>query len=121
MVTITMAFVLLFILVWFYRRFFPVRGVKCTNLQHLKKETKIIDIRDYHIASHHPVTGATNIPFAYIKRYYQPFIGSEVIIISNDVVAKNLCIRFLKQKGVQVTGYYISNPDNKEKKFAELC
>ncbi|MEB1807341.1 MAG: rhodanese-like domain-containing protein [Bacillaceae bacterium] len=121
MVTITIAFVLLLIFIWFYRRVVPVRGVKCTNPQHLKEGTKILDIRDYHIASHHPVTGAVNIPFAYIKRYFQPFIGSEVIIISNDVVAKNLCIRFLKQKGVHVTGYYISNPDTNRKKYAELC
>ncbi|WP_216828576.1 hypothetical protein [Alkalihalobacterium elongatum] len=117
----TIAFVLIFIFILFYRRFVPVRGVKCTNPEHVKEGTKTLDIRDYHIASHAPIAGATNIPFAYIKRYYQPFIGSEVVIISNDVVAKNLCIRFLKQKGVHVTGYYISNPDQQEKGFAELC
>ncbi|WP_142247912.1 rhodanese-like domain-containing protein [Alkalihalobacterium alkalinitrilicum] len=107
-------FILFFIMILLYRRFVPVRGVKCTNLIHINEDIKILDIRDYNIASHQPITRAINIPFAYIKRYYHPFKGKKVVVISNDVVAKNLCIRFLKQKGVTVTGYYLCRPSSEE-------
>lgn len=66
-----------------------------------------LDVRDYQDASHKPVQGAFNLPYAYLKRHHNQISSYQVVVVASDPVLKNLSIRFLKGHGFKVVGYQL--------------
>ncbi|WP_243385355.1 hypothetical protein [Bacillus kexueae] len=98
------------VLLLLYNRYVPVRGIQClSNLSHREEKTLILDVRDYTKAHHTPVSGAVNIPIAYLKRNYGRYRKDDVIVVAESHIEKNLSIRFLTKKGINVVGYQLLN------------
>lgn len=96
---------LVYLIILFYRRYIPVRGIQSetTNPQKF-----ILDIRAYN-ETYHPVQSDMQIPYAYLKRYQKEIPHQELHVIANDRLELNLGLRFLVGKGYRVTSYEIVN------------
>lgn len=100
---------LILIMFYLYQRYFPVwyvpnmDGVNQTAGNHIV----YLDVRDYQDASHKPVQGAFNLPYAYLKRHHDQISSCQVVVVASDPVLKNLSIRFLKGHGFKVVGYQL--------------
>jgi hypothetical protein len=94
----------------FYRRYFPVLGVHCINLNDLNwDKIKVIDLRDYNESYKNPINGALNIPIAYLKRNFIEIPKGELHLIVSSPLEKNIGIRCLSKKVFCVVGYTIVN------------
>jgi rhodanese-related sulfurtransferase len=97
---------LLVILVFLYKRYFPVFGVKCSQLEELDlTKLEIIDVRDYNESYKNPIEGAMNIPIAYLKRHINEIPHTDLHLVVSSLLEKNVGIRALKQKGYRIVGY----------------
>ncbi|MGM9929148.1 MAG: sulfurtransferase [Bacillus sp. (in: firmicutes)] len=90
-----------------YKRYMPVTGVQCENIQsgNIEEETVIVDLRDYNSATGQCVEETIHIPIAYIKRNYREIPKRNVHIIVDNQVEKNMGVRLLRQKGINVVSY----------------
>lgn len=101
------------VLVLFYKRYVPVRGVRCNDWQDLDLEKIfVIDVRDYNESYTKQIDAAVNIPIAYLNRHYKEIPKRDIHIIGSNRLEKNVGIRFLRQKGFQVTSCTIINSNN---------
>jgi hypothetical protein len=106
-----------------YQRIVPVTGIPTVDL-HKKNENKkivLVDVRDYHIATKHPVEDVTQLPFAYVKRHYREIKSKDIVIVVSDQLLLNLSVRFFKSKGFNIIGYHMtrngSETEYKEKQI----
>ncbi len=94
---------------YLYQRHFPVRQVP--SLEEANKNIGdnivVVDVRDYQDATHKPVQGAFNLPYAYLKRHHHQIAKGEIVVVASDPVLKNLSVRFLKGHGFKVVGYQL--------------
>ncbi|MCA1320023.1 hypothetical protein LC085_08920 [Bacillus tianshenii] len=88
-----------------YIRYVPVYGVPCIGSEIQDNDVKILDVRDYNQSYKDPIINSINIPVAYLKRNYRELYHSNIIVVASDSLEKNVSIRFLKNKGVNVLGY----------------
>jgi rhodanese-related sulfurtransferase len=96
----------LVILVILYKRYFPVLGVKCSQLEELDlTKLEIIDVRDYNESYKNPIEGAMNISIAYLKRHINEIPHTDLHLVVSSLLEKNVGIRALKQKGYRIVGY----------------
>jgi hypothetical protein len=104
---------LLVILVILYKRYFPVLGVKCSQLEELDlTKLEILDVRDYNESYKNPIEGALNIPIAYLKRHISEIPHRELHLVVSSLLEKNVGIRALKHKGYQIVGYSFVSQNN---------
>lgn len=103
---ISVAVIFLIISVYFYNRYVPVLGVPCVKNLELTSPAKIVDVRDYNYVEE-PLPVAVNIPVAYLQRNYQQFKGDKVIVLASSHLEKNISVRYLKKKGIEVIGYRV--------------
>lgn len=106
------------IAVLIYSRYVPVFGVPCLGSEFLNNDVKILDVRDYNQSYKNPIKNSINIPVAYLKRNYHEISNSTIIVVASDTLEKNISIRFLKKKGVNVLGYTFSNCSCKKQIFS---
>jgi rhodanese-related sulfurtransferase len=94
-----------------YERAVPVNGVPSVDIesQKLRAEIVLLDVRDYQLAAKYPVEGAFHLPFAYIKRHFRDISSNQVVIVASDQLLLNLSVRFLKRRGFNVIGSYITS------------
>jgi rhodanese-related sulfurtransferase len=98
----------LVILVILYKRYFPVLGVKCSQLEELDlTKLEIIDVRDYNESYKNPIEGAMNIPIAYLKRHINEIPHTDLHLVVSSLLEKNVGIRALKHKGYRIAGYSV--------------
>ncbi|QGH35768.1 hypothetical protein GI584_17685 [Gracilibacillus salitolerans] len=112
--------VLLLIIVFFshlfYTRYVPIKGIPCVEIdKKLNREKLTLDIRDYQEADNDKVEEAVVIPIPYLRRYFHEIPSRTVHIVASNHVEKNLAIRFLKQKGFEITGYTLTECRCKKK------
>lgn len=108
MIEIVTGFLILFVLAVIihaiYVRMIPVRGLHCIH-DYSAIDTKnilLLDLRDYNDATKAPVSGAYNLPIAYLKRYHSTIQHRNIIIIASDLLTINMGTRFLKRKGFNI-------------------
>lgn len=106
LISITIGVIVFANVIW---RYIPVRGVKCKNERLIPQSVIRIDMRDYNVAAKDSIPNTVNIPFAYIKRYFQEIESKKVFIYAEDNLEKNVSIRFLRKKGFKVVGYKLTN------------
>jgi rhodanese-related sulfurtransferase len=101
---------LIVILVILYKRYFPVLGVKCSQLEEVDlTKLEILDVRDYNESYKNPIEGALNIPIAYLKRHINEIPQKDLHLVVSSLLEKNVGVRALKQKGYRIVGYsYVS-------------
>ncbi len=91
-----------------YKRYFPVHDTPSIDIGHLEMETiNVLDLRDYNASSIHSFNQSSNIPIAYLKRYYNEIPKNNVYIVASSKLEKNIGIRFLRAKGFHIVGYMI--------------
>lgn len=105
---IILAILFLLIFVTIYKRYFPIYGVPCQPVRR-DKDNVIVDLRDYNISDKKPLSGAINIPVAYLKRNYHEIPGKEVHVVAMNQLEKNMGIRLLRQRGFDVVSYTIND------------
>ncbi|MYL59452.1 hypothetical protein GLW20_18250 [Virgibacillus halodenitrificans] len=92
-----------------YQRYMPVRGIKQMTPQEVaasrEENVQLLDIRDYQTSNRDFIIDAHCLPLPYLKRHYHEIPNKRIILIGTDLVEKNLAARFLKGKGIEVTGY----------------
>ncbi|MGP4038390.1 hypothetical protein ACTWP4_00565 [Gracilibacillus sp. D59] len=99
-----------------YTRYVPVKGIPCVEIdKNRSREKSTVDIRDYQEADNDKVEEAVVIPIPYLKRYFHEIPSKSVHIVASNHVEKNLAIRFLKQKGFEITGYTLTECKCKKK------
>ncbi|MGM9926045.1 MAG: sulfurtransferase [Bacillus sp. (in: firmicutes)] len=98
----------LFILFYLYRRYVPVRGVPCKQVNHEENQV-IVDLRDYNISHKNQLAGSINIPVAYLQRHLHEIPSKQVHVIAQNQVEKNIGIRLLRRNGIQVYSYSMSD------------
>ncbi|PLS04746.1 hypothetical protein [Neobacillus cucumis] len=93
-----------------YKRYFPVLGVHFIKLKDLEVDKIIIiDIRDYNESYKDPIKGSINIPISYLNRNIKEIPDGDLYIVASSSLEKNVGIRFFRQKGFRVVGYFISD------------
>jgi rhodanese-related sulfurtransferase len=91
-----------------YRRYYPVSGVPCIDIDDERiKDMIVLDIRDYNETTEQPIANSLHIPYAYLKRHFSNIPSKSIHIIANDEIEKNLGIRFLRRHGFDVQSYSI--------------
>ncbi|WP_184662796.1 hypothetical protein [Texcoconibacillus texcoconensis] len=105
------AVVMMFLLVSYviYQHYVPVKVKQQSLSLSNDDEAVILDLRSYQDAAKEPFEDACNIPYPYIKRHYHQLPSRHLYVIAPDWVSKNVSIRFLKRKGLNVKGYSIMN------------
>jgi hypothetical protein len=97
----------------FFRRYFPILGLKCKKWGEFDiKNINVIDVRDYNDSYKEPISGAINIPIAYLNRYYPKIPKANLYIVASDKVGINMGVRILRKKGFQIIGCTIKNNDS---------
>jgi rhodanese-related sulfurtransferase len=76
------------------------------------KNINVIDVRDYNDSYKEPISGAVNIPIAYLNRYYSEIPNVDLYIVASDKIEKNMGVRILRKKGFQIIGCAIKNNEN---------
>lgn len=93
-----------------YKRYAPMLGLTCMDIENFSDEkTILLDVRGYLQANKKPINGSYNIPLPYIKRNFRELEGKPICIIGSDMLDVTISARFLKSKGVKVAGYYIED------------
>ncbi|PSL50875.1 hypothetical protein B0H94_102152 [Salsuginibacillus halophilus] len=102
-----LGFLLLWLMFSLYYRFVPVLGV-----DHLQNETSAdgdvlyVDVRDYqYVDGELPEGEVVPMPLAHLKRHYNTIEQKPIVVIAEDISAKNMSIRWLKRKGYKIQGY----------------
>jgi hypothetical protein len=91
---------LLAILFFAYRRYYPVKEVQCMRKFEVKQLGQtVVDVRHYHEVQDGMDVA---IPYAYLKRFYVEIPNSQIHVIAADKVGMHLDVRFLRKKGFQV-------------------
>ncbi|WP_409304053.1 sulfurtransferase [Peribacillus sp. SCS-155] len=105
-ITLTTIFVLLAPAL--YRRYYPVRNIPCQNTADIRGNSgiTILDIRDYNETPGYP--GATNIPYAYMKRYSRDIAPGKLHVVASNRLELNLGVRYLLSKGFTISSYEIT-------------
>lgn len=103
LVIFTLSLVLAFLLI---RRYLPVKNVPYEGKVEEVQEV-IVDIRDYNISDKNPLEGSINIPVAYIERYHEEIPRDKVHLVVHDELEKNIGVRMLRKKGIQVISYSV--------------
>jgi rhodanese-related sulfurtransferase len=109
-----MIFILIFIIllvIFVFKRYVPVYGVSAILDHEMVEDIFLLDLRNYQSAFNEPIPGATNIPYAYLKRYYREIPQKKLLILASDSTEKNLAIRFLLKRKYQIFGF--KNLDSK--------
>ncbi|WP_368505611.1 hypothetical protein AB3N04_08255 [Alkalihalophilus sp. As8PL] len=98
-----------------YKRYVPVFGLNCSELEKVRQKDDILllDVRDFPVAHKLTVGGTINIPLAYLKRHYDQIEGETVFLIGSEKFEINMTTRFLKRKGIKVAGFTIKNDLNR--------
>lgn len=110
---IILSLIAIFLAYILYKRYIPVRGVPCDDLERLDLEKIfVIDLRDYNESYKYQVKASINIPIAYLNRFYKAIPNREVHVIGSSILEKNVGIRFLRQKGFKVIGFTIIEKNN---------
>ncbi|MHA6252716.1 hypothetical protein [Oceanobacillus sp. CAU 1775] len=109
---------MLFIINSFYKRYVPIFGFTCIELDKISgnTDTVVVDVRDYSIAHRFPVEGAVNIPFSYLKRYYHDIKHRNIFLVASELIDIKLSVRFLAKKGIEINGYYLEQDSEKQSK-----
>lgn len=81
-------------------------GVPCVKNLELTNSVKVVDVRDYNYVEE-PVPVAVNIPVAYLQRNYRQFKDEKVIVLASSHLEKNISVRYLKKKGIDVIGFRV--------------
>ncbi|KMJ58694.1 hypothetical protein AB685_09835 [Bacillus sp. LL01] len=90
-----------------YNRYVPVIGVPCVrDLEQSDSFILIVDVRDYNYVQD-TVPNTTNIPVAYLQRNHKQLNGEKVIVLASSHMEKNISVRFMKKRGIEVVGYSI--------------
>lgn len=114
--TIFIIVLLLIGLTSLYKRYAPVFGLTCTDIENFSDEkTILLDVRDYLQAHKKPINGSYNIPLPYIKRNFRELERKPICIIGSDMLDVTISARFFKSKGIKVTGYYIEDKNYSKK------
>ncbi|KPB03961.1 hypothetical protein [Bacillus sp. CHD6a] len=103
---ISVALLCMIVSIYVYNRYVPVLGVPCVKDLENTSTVKTIDVRDYNYVDE-PVQAAVNIPVAYLQRNYQQFQGDKVVVLASSHMEKNISVRYLKKKGIEVIGYRV--------------
>lgn len=99
-----------------YTRYIPVKGIPCVEIDKQLQDKKLtVDIRDYQEADNNKVAEAIVIPLPYLRRHFQEIPSRSVHIVASNHLEKNMAIRFLKQKGFEITGYTLTKCNCKKK------
>jgi hypothetical protein len=99
-----------------YLRYFPVRGVPCvSSLNQGADSIKMVDVRDYTQSYKDPIPGSTNIPVMYLNRNYRELSRMQVLVVASNRLEKNISIRFLRKKDINVVGYRLTRCKCKQK------
>ncbi|MGN1402405.1 MAG: sulfurtransferase [Bacillus sp. (in: firmicutes)] len=107
--TIIMVAIGLAISVAVYRRYIPIMGIPCKKM--LEDDVLVVDIRDYNSPSVEWKGHAVHLPVAYLHRHYGELLNRKVHILAADQIEKNIGIRLLRKKGVNVVSYTLSECD----------
>lgn len=100
-----------------YKRYVPVHGISSVSQDLFQENVVLLDLRDYQTTYKCPICHSVNIPFAYLKRYYEEIPDKKIIVLASDTVEKNLAIRFLIRKNFAIQGYMIMNEKRGEKQW----
>jgi rhodanese-related sulfurtransferase len=103
--TIIIVAMILLIIPLLYKRYVPVAGAKKISVIHEDCDVVFVDVRDFHEASHSPISSAVHIPLPYLERQHTDIPKKEVVVIVSDRILRNLSIRQLKKYGYDVKGY----------------
>ncbi|RXT07969.1 sulfurtransferase [Ammoniphilus sp. CFH 90114] len=97
-----------------YRRYVPVGNVPCIDRDQIvpREDVLLLDVRDYNIATMHPVKGVLQLPYAYLKRHYGEIERKDIIIVTSDQLLLNLSVRFLRGKGFSIVGCFKAEGEN---------
>lgn len=87
-----------------YKRYVPVSHVPCTESGNDPGLT-VVDIRDYNNKAIDINCDSAEIPYAYLRRFYNEISPGKIHVIASDRLELNLGIRFLRKKGFQVVSY----------------
>ncbi|GAA0330366.1 hypothetical protein GCM10008967_21080 [Bacillus carboniphilus] len=99
-----------------YKRYVPILGVKCLPMKDSNDPgCYIVDVRDYNQSYKSPVKGATNIPIAYLKRYWHELKQKDIYVVASTPLEKNMSIRFLKRRGFNVQGFMLTDCNCRDK------
>ena len=92
---------------------FPVQGICHVDIKktNVDRNVTLLDVRDYIEASNNPVPNSVNIPYAYLKRYYQEVKSKNVVLIVSDPLLLNVSVRYLRNKHFKVIGYYLKDEE----------
>ncbi|MFZ3589751.1 hypothetical protein ACOI1C_10825 [Bacillus sp. DJP31] len=60
---------------------------------------EIVDVRDYNRSYKQPIHGSTNIPIAYLPRFFQEVSNKKIHVVASNHLDKNVSIRFFRKKG----------------------
>ncbi|SFL41492.1 hypothetical protein SAMN04487943_101435 [Gracilibacillus orientalis] len=113
---IVLLLIIVFLSHLLYTRYVPVKGIPCVEFDKNRNREKLtLDIRDYQEADNDKVEEALVIPIPYLRRYYHEIPSRFVHIVASNHVEKNLAIRFLKNKGFEITGYTLTECKCKKK------
>lgn len=88
-----------------YKRYVPVPQVPCTGDGTHDSGLTIVDIRDYNNKAIDINCDSADIPYAYLRRFYNEMSPGKIHVIASDRLELNLGIRFLRKKGFQVVSY----------------
>ena len=100
----------IFILYILYKRYMPVAGVHHQDIQIGTQDEKVIvDLRDYNNVHANVSEEVIHIPIAYIKRKYQEIPDRHVHIIVDNEIEKNMGVRLLRRKGINVVSYTMND------------
>jgi rhodanese-related sulfurtransferase len=98
---------LILVVVFAFKRYVPVFGVFAVLDHKIDEDIFLLDLRDYQSAFNKPIPESTNIPYAYLKRYYKEIPQKKLLILASDSTEKNLAIRFLLKRKFQIFGFKI--------------
>ncbi|AZB42568.1 sulfurtransferase [Bacillus sp. FJAT-42376] len=93
-----------------YRRYIPVRNIPCMPPQMMNGFT-IVDVRDYNNRHDLSIDRSLNIPYSYLQKAFKDIRTEEIYLIAATKLERNMSIRFLKQKGISVKGYALTNEE----------
>lgn len=122
MLTFILFVLLLGLLLSMYKRYIPVSGVPRLAMANEFKQEHVtyLDVRDYNIADQYPVKGVFQLPYAYLKRHYGEINNKAIVVVASDQLLLNLSVRFLRRKGFDIVGCYLTEGEELATKPASL-
>ncbi|WP_421385138.1 hypothetical protein ACOJQI_10340 [Bacillus salacetis] len=97
------------VLIALYKRYFPVTGVhRLVETPPAADSIQLLDVRDYNQSFNNPVPQSINLPVAYLNRNIHELSGSRVHVVASSKLEKNMSIRILRRKGIEVAGFTLT-------------